>query len=520
MRQRMGLGPSGAKRGPVTEVRTVPAPIGGLNARDSIAGMKPTDAVILDNWVPGTSNVTLRAGYRAWATGLGASVESLMPYRSGSTVKMFAAAGTHIYDVTAKAAVGAAAVSALANARFQWINFGTPGGHFLLAVNNGDPMQRYDGAAWTNALAAPAVTGFDTTKAIGINAYGERVWFVEKDSFNVWYLPLQSIGGAATQLDLSSLFGLGGSLAGMITWTVAGSQATISYAAFVSTEGEVIIFQGDNPASATTWARTGQARIGRPIGRRFWTRVGTDVALICADGFVPLSTVLQIDRATPAKTISNKIINAAKDAAATFGGNFGWQATLFPSGSRLIFNVPTAEDAKAFQFVMNTLTGAWCRYTGINANCWESTQDSLFFGGNGTVYQGEYGTDDDGAAIASDMLPAFNYFGDQALTKMFTQVRIISEAQSRFSASITLAVNFDYLSSASVPALVAGTGGSPWNTSPWNSSPWSASNRMGFDWQWAGGMGFCASARIRSNTIGQQPSIDAIAYSFERGGIY
>ena len=29
---------------------TVTAPIGGWNARDPLAEMKPTDAVILDNW--------------------------------------------------------------------------------------------------------------------------------------------------------------------------------------------------------------------------------------------------------------------------------------------------------------------------------------------------------------------------------------------------------------------------------------------------------------------------------------
>jgi hypothetical protein len=124
--------------------------------------------------------------------------------------------------------VGAAAVSALTNSRFQYVNFGTPGGQFLLAVNGADAMRRYDGSAWTDATAAPAVTGFNTTLAISINTWGQRIWMVEKNSFRVWYLPLQSIGGAATALDLSSLFRLGGSLAGMLTWTV---PSTINHAA-------------------------------------------------------------------------------------------------------------------------------------------------------------------------------------------------------------------------------------------------------------------------------------------------
>jgi hypothetical protein len=148
----------------------------------------------------------------------------LLPYRSGTSNKLFGVAGGKNLRCTNQGAVGAAAVSALTNSRFQYVNFGTPGGQFLLAVNGADAMRRYDGSAWTDATAAPAVTGFNTTLAISINAWGQRIWMVEKNSFRVWYLPLQSIGGAATSLDLSSLFRLGGSLAGMLTWTVASTN--------------------------------------------------------------------------------------------------------------------------------------------------------------------------------------------------------------------------------------------------------------------------------------------------------
>ena len=42
---------------------SVPAPIGGWNARDSLANMSPTDAVQLVNWFPTPTDVTMRKGY-------------------------------------------------------------------------------------------------------------------------------------------------------------------------------------------------------------------------------------------------------------------------------------------------------------------------------------------------------------------------------------------------------------------------------------------------------------------------
>lgn len=586
-----------ARRGQVIRTQTIPAPLGGLNARDNIAEMAATDAVAMDNYVPGLSNVMLRPGYRKWATGLPTlPVESLLPYRAGATLKMFAACGTGLYDVTTKSAVGAPVVTGLANARFQWVNFGTPGGQFLLAVNGTDPMQVFNGTAWgaeglgvgapissityvgttatlttatphglgngntvTVAGAAPtnynvtaaaitvlsatsfqytmasapasnattvgtysyqlAVTGVDTRNCFSINAFGQRIWLLEKNTFHVWYLPIQSIAGTATLLDLSSLFRMGGALAGMITWTVAGTTATEQFAVFVSTEGEVIIYQGYDPANAATWSLTGQARIGRPVGSRFWTRVGTDIVLIGSDGFVPLSQVLQLDRKYNSNAVSNKIVNAANQAYQFYGQNFGWQVILYPSGNRLIVNVPQIEGNLSFQFVMNTVTGAWCRYTNLNAFCWEVTQDTIFFGGLGFVYQAEYGSDDDGMSIQGMLQPAFSYFGNNTANKRFTQVRPVLESNGRVAGSVRLVTNFDRFSTGSTPTLVQGSS-APWDTSAWDVSKWGSDTQLGYNWQWVGGIGFAGTIQLQTNTKGITLAIDAISYAYEIGGLY
>ena len=42
---------------------SVPAPIGGWNARDSQANMNPMDAIQLVNWYPTPTDVTMRKGW-------------------------------------------------------------------------------------------------------------------------------------------------------------------------------------------------------------------------------------------------------------------------------------------------------------------------------------------------------------------------------------------------------------------------------------------------------------------------
>jgi hypothetical protein len=92
-------------RAPRLETESIPPPVGGLNTLDAVANMPPTDAIIMDNYFPGTADVPLRNGYETWGSGL-TNVETLAAYTSGTTKKMFAVTGGKIYDVTASQAIG------------------------------------------------------------------------------------------------------------------------------------------------------------------------------------------------------------------------------------------------------------------------------------------------------------------------------------------------------------------------------------------------------------------------------
>jgi hypothetical protein len=136
---------------PVAKQRTavtasIAAPIGGWNARDSVAEMNPLDAVELINWYPTPSDLTLRKGYSKFSTGMTGQVNTVMNYASPTTQKMFAAVGSKIFDTTTSTAVEV--LAGQTNDKWQTVNISTAGGNFLVACNGADPVTIYNGTYW------------------------------------------------------------------------------------------------------------------------------------------------------------------------------------------------------------------------------------------------------------------------------------------------------------------------------------------------------------------------------------
>lgn len=505
---------------------SIPAPVKGLNARDAIADMEPTFALSLDNWFCTPTSVDTRNGYQTWASGLGGAVETVMHYSSGTANKIFGAANGKIFDVTLGGAVGAASVTGQVSNRWQWVNFTTVGGSFLSMVNGSDSMQLYNGTAWqavTDISTPIAITGVTTANLIHMNAYKNRLFFVEKNTLNFWYLPINSIGGVANVFPLGSIFTRGGYLMAMATWTIDNTNGVDDYAVFITSEGEVAIYQGTDPSFSSTWTIVGVFRTGAPVGRRCFTKMGSDCVFLCADGVVTFSKELTTDR-QQSEALSYNILNLINSDVAGYKNNFGWQPVYHPLGNKLLINVPVMENTQQYQYVMNTITGAWSSWgklaSPLNACCWDIFQDVLYYGGiNGKVYQADLDAvlNDDGNAMLTDMKPAFSYFGDLGAEKFFTMVRPI--IISTDPVVPTYALNLDYNDVKPQPPSVTTGSGSPWNTSPWNISPWgSTGTQVTKNWFSVGGVAYAASLRMATLTNNIQASLQSIDYVYQTGG--
>lgn len=481
-------------RAQIAQTVSVPAPTGGLNGRDGLANMPPTDAVVLDNLFPNPSNVSLRNGYIAWATGLPGAVNSLCCYNaSNGARKLFAASGASVYDVTSAGAVGAPVVAGAASDKWQHVNFGTSGGQYLLMVNGTDSPVLFNGATWqavTGASAPISITGVTTSNLIHVTMFKGRLFFVEKNSTKAWYMPVGAIGGAANYLDFASYMTLGGYLMAMVTWTIDNAGGIDTMAAFLTSEGEVLLYRGSDPSYASSWFLQGAFRIGRPIGRRCYTRVGSDVLLLSADGLFPMSQALLTDRSQRKDAVSDKIVNLINSDVQLFASAFGWQVVLYPIGNKLIVNVPAPTGI--YQYVMNTVNGAWCRFTGWSANCWELMGDQLMFGGAGGVYQADTGLTDNGSSIAVVAIQAPQYFGTTQ-QKQFTMARPILYSNAVIRPAFQINCDFDL----AVPSLTSSTSFTkftPWGAA-WGAA-WSSPSLIRKDWQNVYGIGFAGSPAL------------------------
>lgn len=493
---------------------SIPAPVGGWNARDALGEMAPTDAVILTNWFPTPSDVIQRYGYTKHATGISGQVETVMAYSGLTANKLLAAAGTAIYDVTSGGAVGAAVQSGLTNARWQYVNYANTSGNYLYMVNGADAPRYWDGTTWTNA----AITNVTPANLIHINEHKNRLWFVEKNTLNAWYLATSAIAGAATKFDLTGIAMKGGYLMAMGTWTLDAGYGVDDLAAFITSQGEVIVYRGTDPSSANTWALVGVWQIGSPIGRRCLMKFAGDMLVICQDGLYPMSGALQSSRLDPRVALTDKIQFATSQAISSYGANFGWQCCPFPKENMLILNVPVMQGSQQQQYVMNTITKAWCNFTGWEANCWELFNDDPYFGGNGYVGHAWYGNADNGANVACDGLQAFNYFNSRGLLKRFTMMRPVIQTSGVPSIGVAMNIDFNTADTTS-PLSFSPTTYGLWDSGVWDTSVWGADLVVTQAWQGVNGVGYCAAPRLKVASQGIQTQWVSTDVVFEKGGI-
>jgi len=482
------------------ETASIPAPVGGVNARDSLAAMPATDCISAVNCFGTPSYVQIpRGGNQIWASGLPGPVETVMAFNGTTGRKLFGVSNSAIYDITAQGAVGAALVTGLGNSRLQHQLFNTGSGAVLVWVNGSVQPQYYNGTAWANTTISGA--GLTPSNLITATVFKQRIWYIEQNSMNVWYATISGFQGVLTQFPMGQLFKKGGTLMQMGTWTIDNVSGMDDYAVFITTEGEVAIYQGYDPSQQSTWSLVGVFNIGRPIGRRCYTKLASDLIVITADGLTPLSKAMLTDRTQEDTQLTYKIINQINIEVQQFNANFGWQVIDYPLGNKLILNVPDSS-ATQHQWVMNTIAKSWWKFQNWNALCWELQQDSLYYGENTRVFLADTGTTDSGAAITIDCKPAFSYFELPGELKNFFMGQLVLQASAAINLRITLNVDYSDIIDPAPPFVTSGT--SPWDTSPWDTTPWAdlTPSLSVKNWQGVTGLGYAASGRISTQLSG------------------
>jgi len=507
--------PRFANRRQVAVSFNMPAPVGGLNARDAYTNMKKQDAIILTNVFPEANYLAVRGGYAEVSTGMTNPVRSLMTWNGLTGVdKIFGGSGTAIWDVSTSTAT--TVVTGLTNVDFQWTNIKTAGGLYLILVNGADSARSYDGTTW----ATPVITGATSSTFANVTQFKERLWFSVVNSLDVYYLGLQSIAGAASVFPLGSVFHRGGHVIGIGSFSNDAGEGPDDYLCFITNNGEVAVYQGTDPDSDTTWALVGRFNVGMPIGRRCTVRVNGDLGIITQDGIVSMQAALRFSRESIQKaTITGKIQTLFSQYSQSYRTNFGWAPCVYPKARYLIVNIPQITNTTQIQLVMNTITGAWCQFTGMAAGCWGVANDKLYFGGNaGKVFQADVGYLDNATANIQWEVQTSWQMVSGATGKLFSMVKPTMTVGVGVQFGITVNVDFD----SSAPAISQAALASPLSSATWTMTwPWTWGGQSVLDsrWQSCGAFGTWSSVHMVGIVRDGACQLNDFELVAERGGI-
>mgnify|MGYP003298694989 CR=1 FL=1 len=394
---------------------TIPSPIMGLNRKDSLAAMNPLYAVRMDNYIPMDSYVELRPGYSLYYGGT-TPVRTLAAYHYPSNDHFFGIWNYKIWDITNASSVEDLGVT-LTNDYCQTVQYK----NYMYFMNGTDTPQAFYVDGNNEAHIGNwgfTGTGLSGSKIVSGAVSHEFLWFVEKGTLKAWYTSVAgSISGTLLDFDLSQIAKWGGELVAIANWTIDGGIGIDDYTAFITSEGEVLVYYGSNPSDATNWSLKGSYKISKPIGYRCVLQYQGDLVIICQDGYFPMSKALATANSGDSLVaFSDNIRGLVIERTSKNKNKPGWQGVIYTKKGYAIFNVPVAQQFE--QHVINVNTGAWCRFTNIRSFCWCLFDDNLYFGSDDAIFQFDDGNSDNGTQIEGVVEQAFSDFGVPNIKKV------------------------------------------------------------------------------------------------------
>lgn len=518
-----------------------PTPSEGLISNRNLAlpqGQAP-GAAMLENWFPTPQGARLRRGMARRASLPGDSAtRSLFTYINGPIEELYAANDAGIWNVSVvqsaydqiispepgyiigpedgvaigwRSVLAADSVWTSTNGQWSTVQYSTAGGSFLIGVNGTDVGFIYNGTDWEPlAITFPATHPTLTTADLSFTwVYKNRIYFIEKNTLNVWYLPVDQIGGALTLLPMGGIFSRGGNMLFGQSWSLStgGDGGLSEQCVFVTTEGEVAVFQGLSPDANQGWEKVGVYRVGKPLGQRAWIRAGGDLVIATSIGFIPLSKAIDTDYAALGLiAVSNRIADEWRAAVQTRGLE-GWHCELWAEGSMTVIGTPTPDDLQPLTLVVNADSGAWCRFTAWQPYGMETFRGKLFMGSIlGRVQEAWVGGSDEGQPYTATALPLFYDLGTPFQLKMARNAR--ATIRSSYPISPRVTARFDWnMSMPPAPSASLIPIGNEWDNGIWDQSIWNAEPGA-FLWQQnvsVGGSGYAASVAVQVTSASLVP---------------
>ena len=517
------------------ETVTIPAPTRGLVLNENEAYMQPGAALVMDNWKPTLRGISLRGGCIRWCELPETTpIISGFEYASGANHKMFVANATKVYDVSTSTPVEVA--SGRTSGNYAASQMANAAGDFLTAVNDtGDAPLQFDGTTWT-VLDGGEITGpVGTAVEAGLNLvhvckYRNRYFFIEGNSMNAWYLPLNAIGGVLALIPLSGAAAKGGKLLFATSWSIDAGDGIDDKLVFATTLGELIIFTGGNPADPANWRQEGRYDLSPPLGMNAFLSIGGDLLVATVDGILPVSGAITKSRSELELASVTRTIRSMWRTEALDKRDQHWTIKKWDAYGGIFVTLPGDPVGKHKLLAVNSATGAWTRFTGWDAMCFVGMRDDMFFGTQtGIVMQMDRTGKDDGAPYLATLVGGWEMFQSPSQTVTWRQSRVSFSARSGEPFVPQVSACTDYIITLPPPPLIGPDPGllDLWDEGLWDAAEWDApmppTNVVrNTGWVSIGQTGFTHAPIIQVYVAQQaKPEVDliAIAATFERAGI-
>jgi len=489
----------------------LPAPIGGLNTRDTLAAMPPIDAPVLINWIPDVEGLKARNGYVEATTGYAGAPETAITYIDGNNrVLITAAADTlNTDDGSTLTSLG----TGFANARWDGVKLGAN----MVLVNGADAPRNFDGSTLTTPSFSGDLATYGEENIDGIHKHGNRIYMWDTGYGNFFYGGVNSVSGAFTEFQLDRVSNTGGNIVEVKDITFDSGQGVDDYIAFILDTGEVVVYQGTDPSDATNWTLIGKYLIPPIISKNCAMEFAGDVFILTKRDIVRLSEVI--------KTSSNAggfVLNPSKLSGGisrdfnSYGNNYGWRITSYPAEGWIIINVPIATNTEYRQYIINTVGSASTEFNGWNASVFGVLDDKLFFGNGTTLWQANSGNSDNGSAIQLTCRQAFSNLGSPRKKKI-SNARLYMESEGLLDVEVSIGIDFNFPNFQGTQS--SATIGAEWDLADWDLAEWAGLQARLVNFV-TSGFGVYVSIQTRLQVSGQTVKWYSTTYNFDIAKTY
>lgn len=457
------------------EPYTIPAPVGGLNRRDSLSAMAETDAYVMDNMFPGTTSCLLRGGCSNHQTNIGTIVQSLEVFGGDVSDVLLAVGDGKIQNVTA-VDVHTDLKTGLLSSDTVSTMFSTvaDNAQFLILATGADDPMSFDGAAITDLVITGVAGGANSLHFVC--SYKSRLYWAAEGQLGFYYLAPGAIQGAAEYFDLGQIAKGGGYVQAIATYSEDAGNGPDDYIVFITNRGEYIMYTGDDPGDAASWSLVGRYKYAEPIGRKCVQDYAGDLIVLTLQGAVQFSQIRKLaDTRFELSAMTSKLGDALLDMN-IYDTVPGWSMALYPKGGWFMVTAPgsSSYSGRYYHFVMNTTTQAWTRFYADDWDgiAWAVANKKLYFGRyDGSIRVADSGQSDMGNDIRFSVRQAYNYFRTPQF-KHFKWAQFLVKSEAPVNLVSNLSVDYKEEQPDTVPSPFPEGVGSIWDLAFWDLGEW------------------------------------------------